>query len=297
MQTAPSMQSPIAIGGLGGSGTRVFAALLQAAGVHIGDCLNQPLDNLWFAVLFKRAAWCRPSAPRIPDPADVLTSIRLFHRAMSTGLVDDLSPAEKSLLEQLRGDLPPNGTWQCGPQAPHADSLISSGPASGQADRRWGWKEPNTHVFLPHLDRYFSGFRYIHIVRDGLDMAFSKNTWQARHWGHLYGLSRKPDVPLPLHQLQYWSAANRVALDYGRTHMQGRFLVVDYEDFCAQPVIHWARILRFLGLDDGRALPKDLVQPMTIGRSASHDLSIFPEPSLAEARALQAVVEIIGKPS
>lgn len=50
-----TVDAPTAIGGLGGSGTRVFAALLQEAGIYIGDCLNEPLDNLWFTVLIKRS--------------------------------------------------------------------------------------------------------------------------------------------------------------------------------------------------------------------------------------------------
>jgi len=287
---------PIAIGGLGGSGTRVFAALLQAAGIHIGDCLNQQLDNLWFTVLFKRAAWCSSSGPNALEPKDVYTSIQLFIRAMSIGLAGELSPSERTLLEQLRVDLRPEGAWKCGAQMSHADSLITCRPSPADADRAWGWKEPNSHIFLPHLDRHIQGFRYIHIVRDGLDMAFSNNTWQARHWAHLYGLKRKPDV-LPLHQLRYWSAANRAAIDYGRTHMPRRFLVVHYEDFCARPVAHWVRILRFLGLPEDCPLPVGLLRPSSIGRSAAHNLSIFPETDLAAAYALQRIIENIGQPS
>ena len=296
MQTPPLFRPPVAIGGLGGSGTRVFAALLQTAGIHIGGCLNQPLDNLWFTVLFKRAIWGHLSNPSIPDPDDIATSIRLFQRAMTTGLAGRLTPSDRDLIEQLRADLPPAGAWACGAQAAHADSLLASTQQASDAGRTWGWKEPNTHVFLPQLDRHIPGFRYIHVVRDGLDMAFSSKTWQARHWAHLYGLAQKPDTLLPLDQLRYWEASNRVALDYGRTHMLGRFLAVHYEDFCIRPAAHWVRILRFLDLPEGLPLPKDLVRPSTIGRSAAHDLSGFPETDFAAARALQDTIEIIGAP-
>jgi hypothetical protein len=44
----------VAIGGVGGSGTRLGAALLQVLGYYIGDDLNESLDNLWFTLLFKR---------------------------------------------------------------------------------------------------------------------------------------------------------------------------------------------------------------------------------------------------
>jgi hypothetical protein len=291
VHTTSTLPPPTAIGGLGGSGTRVFAALLQAAGLHMGACLNAPLDNLWFTVLFKRPAWARGPAPQTPAPADVATSVRLFHRAMVHGLADWSDPADRALLDGLRASLPPGGSWQCGAQAEHADSLLASLPPPGGA---WGWKEPNTHIFLPQLDRHIPGLRYIHVMRDGLDMAFSGNTWQASHWGHLYGCPLQPGTPLPVHQLRFWSAANRRALDYGRMHMPGRFLAVHYEDFCIRPQGHWARILRFLGLPDDRPLPQDLVRPSTIGRSVARDLSAFSPSDLAEARAVQSEVESRG---
>ena len=42
------------IGGVGGSGTRVVAQMMSEAGVYIGDLLNEPNDNLWFTLLFRR---------------------------------------------------------------------------------------------------------------------------------------------------------------------------------------------------------------------------------------------------
>src|SRR5947207_2715003 len=50
---------PVAVGGVGGSGTRVVAALLREAGVYLGADLNDSLDNLWFRLLFRRAQWYR----------------------------------------------------------------------------------------------------------------------------------------------------------------------------------------------------------------------------------------------
>lgn len=48
------LPGPVAIGGVGGSGTRVFAEILRGFGFYIGDCLNGALDNLWFTLLCKR---------------------------------------------------------------------------------------------------------------------------------------------------------------------------------------------------------------------------------------------------
>ena len=281
----------VAIGGLGGSGTRVFAALLRSAGVRIGEALNEELDNLWFTVLFKRQAWTESS----PSADDVETSIRLFCQAMTHGLDGSgLNPANRRLLEGLRAQLPPHGRWRCGANALHADSLMGSGPHDNKG-QPWGWKEPNTHIFLPHLDRLIPGFRYIHVVRNGLDMAFSGNTWQARHWSHLYQVDCGHEDPLPVRQLRYWAAANRAALDYGARHMRERFLVMSYESMCSHPEVHWRRLLRFLGQPADKKLPEDLVRPTSIGRSEQHDLSVFRETDLEVAQALQEEVARLGQ--
>jgi hypothetical protein len=289
-------QRPTAIGGLGGSGTRVFAKLLQVAGIHIGDCLNGACDNLWFTILFKRLQWAQQGNGQIPDPLDVARSIRLFRRAMTVGLVGEMEPADRALLVRLRADLPPKGDWQCGARQPQADNLMQSTPPPADVARRWGWKEPNTHVFLRHLNRDLPTLRYIHIVRDGLDMAFSKNTWQTRHWGHLYGCTPDPTNPWPQQQLRYWSAANRAALSYGDVYMPGRFLVVHYDDFCARPEPHWARIQNFLGVSDALPLPEDLIKISTVGRSKQNDLSHFAQADLLEARNVLSIVKNVGQP-
>jgi len=257
--------------------------MLRHAGCDIGDTLNDSLDNLWFTVLFKRAAWTRSQ----PDPEAVASAVRLFRRAMTTGLASKLSPDEAALIARLRGELPPDGPWHCGAQSFHADALLASSGGRGP----WGWKEPNTHIFLPHLDRGIPGLRYVHVVRNGFDMAFSKNTWQSRHWSHLYGLVRSPEIPPRVHQLRFWTVANRATLDYGARHMPGRFLLMSYEDVCERIEPNWQRLRRFLGAADDLTLPTDLLRPTSIGCRQHHDLSEFPDDVIRAAAALQSDVE------
>jgi len=279
--------TPIAIGGLGGSGTRVFAASLKNAGYDIGSKLNGPLDNLWFTILFKRRGWSRA----VPDPADVAVSVDLFHRAMTTGLAGNLTDNESELIHTLASDLVPSGSWKCGAQADQVDSLIHSGLQAGGRGQPWGWKEPNTHLFLPQLNERIAGLRYIHVVRDGLDMAFSKNTWQADHWAHHYGLGRRNGPSDPIQQLRFWRAANRRAIQYGQQHMAGQFMVMDYDAFCTQPDVHWPRLQKFLGQPKDTPIPEGFVAHTSIGRSQTKDVSIFPDELLADCRMLQQEVD------
>ena len=48
------MRPPVAIGGVGGSGTRLIAEIVNRLGYYIGGDLNSAADNLWFTLLFKR---------------------------------------------------------------------------------------------------------------------------------------------------------------------------------------------------------------------------------------------------
>jgi hypothetical protein len=284
-------RTPVAIGGLGGSGTRIFAASLRNAGFAIGSKLNAPLDNLWFTILFKRRAWSR----NLPDPADIAISVDLFQRAMTTGLAGNMTAKEADMLDTLASDLAPKGPWKCGAQTVQADSLIRSGLQAGGQGQPWGWKEPNTHLFLPQLNEKIDGLRYIHVVRGGLDMSFSKNTWQADNWAHHYGLERPNGGSDPVHQLRYWIAANRRAIDYGQQHMADRFMVMDYDDFCAHPDVHWPRLQRFLGKPSNTPISDGFIAQTSIGRSRTMDLSIFPNELLAACRALQEEVDYLGK--
>ena len=50
-------------------------------------------------------------------------------------------------------------------------------PAEGG---RWGWKEPRSIFLVSFLARSLPGLRLVHVVRDGRDVAFSKNQNQPR---------------------------------------------------------------------------------------------------------------------
>ena len=41
--------------------------------------------------------------------------------------------------------------------------------------RPWGWKEPRSIYLLSFLHRHLPALRFLHVVRDGRDMALSKN--------------------------------------------------------------------------------------------------------------------------
>ena len=53
------MTEQVSIGGVGGSGTRAVARILELLGYFMGGSLNRSGDNLWFTALLRRPRWYR----------------------------------------------------------------------------------------------------------------------------------------------------------------------------------------------------------------------------------------------
>ena len=293
MVTHPAGLGPVVIGGLGGSGTRVVAEILHRAGLFIGGDLNGALDNLWFTLLFKRPAWFRQCSALGSD--GVVQAIEIFEKAM-------LGPGpwteeERALLVAAAREMSVSGHDHLGSgrgdwPSIRVRKMLDEARTTAGPRRVWGWKEPNTQVFVAELARYFPGLRFVLVVRPGLDMAFSTNQNQLHAWGDLYGVD--VEEPLPRSQLRYWTASTRTCLERGTRLLGDRFVIVSYDRLCLDPSDEVARMLAALGIEttapmEGLAgVPST---PDTIGRHRGHDLSLFTAADLAEAQELE---ELLG---
>ena len=268
---------PIAIGGLGGSGTRVVAAILRDAGVDIGPHLNQSLDNLFFSNLLKDPNWLAAA-----DDDEIAARLALFGRC--TG---GLPPERRDVLDYWRAARrnPTPGTGK-----PGYGRLLSS-RISGRTEGRWGWKEPNTHIYLAHLPGTFPGIRYVHVLRDPLDMAFSSNLQQLTNWGRRYGVV-KPDAPedVPKAQLRFSLEANFAAVDRARSMLGDRCHVLRFEALCDDPGGETERLLRFAGIEADPATTEKLAgqvqRPQTAGRHEQFDNSWVRDDDIRRIREL-----------
>lgn len=272
--------APLAIGGVGGSGTRVVAAAAIALGHDLGADLNPPLDNLGFTLLFKDQAL----DPR--DESAIDQRVRLLLAASAPG--GRLHPDDLSSLDALcREPRPAPGPvehpvpWL----RERADRLRASVHAPRSRPGPWGWKEPNTHVWLPALMPRLPGLRYVHVVRNGLDMALSANLNQLSFWGEA-ALGR-PVRREPADALAYWCHVHRRVLDIAPA-LHDRFLWLDYDALCDDPVAGMARLLAFLGQPPDRAGElAGMVQPSSgRRRHEGHSLETFDPADLAFLRQL-----------
>lgn len=279
----PGDDAPLVIGALGGSGTRVAAQALIAAGAYLGSELNAARDNVVFTALFRRPRW----AARAGD-ARIHRQLDTFARYMRGGRY---GPADYARLAAAVADHDPERGLRV--SAARVWAAVAHRPAPRKAQAPvWGWKEPNTHVFLAQLIEHFPGLRYVYMVRHGLDMAHSRNNRQLRMWGGRFGVGAPPagDPEAEARaQLDLWIAVTRRALDLG-SRLGERFLVLRFEDLCDEPERELGRVLELAGLDAGpermSRLAAQVRRPESAGRWREHGTGHFSAAQLAAVESL-----------
>lgn len=283
--TRLGMTPPVAIGGVGGSGTRLVARLLSDLGYFTGADLNESNDNLWFTLLFKRR--------EILDAGEdeLARLVAIFRGAMSDP--SPLSTADLEWIDRLAdADRPAHEAGWLRERARSLARWMSErgAGADGAPARieRWGWKEPNTHVVIDRLAPLLPGIRYIHVVRNGLDMAYSSNQAQLHLWGPSF-LGLETVDSSPRLSLRYWHVVHRRVLELGR-RLGDRFLLLSYDRLCAEPAAGLDTFLRFLAAEPDPAtrdrLLAQIQPPPSAGRFRLHPPSDLDPDDVAFARHL-----------
>jgi hypothetical protein len=240
--TAGFTAPPVVVGGVGGSGTRVVAKMLETLGIFMGADLNDAHDNLTLARVFGSIR-------------DRIQAIGPVNAAADPAAEAAAAAAVAATLDDFAG-------------AMHRAYLA-------QHDRRegWGWKVPGNHFILAHLAATFPGLAYIHVIRHGVDMAFSANLNQVRNWGRHYGIDVDGQPPERA-AFAFWIAANRRAVaDAQRLGI--RFLLLNFDALCRRPAETAAPLLDFLGRSRQEldAIVRLVTPPASLGRRAGRDLA------------------------
>lgn len=258
---------PVAIGGVGGSGTRLIASLLQKAGYYLGDDLNEPLDNLWFTFLLKR----RDLWPIEENISALDQALEIFLNVMTARI--SISQDDLVLLEKLTSEarLHHPLVWR----EKRRDSLHRYLQEDQPATTRWGWKEPNTHLLLPYLSQRIKGFKYIHVMRHGLDMAASNNQNQLVYWGPKL-LDLRIERRNAAQSLSFWCKTHQRVIDIGKD-MGESFYLLNFDEFCQSPEKHLPKLLRFIGVSKDSMDPyiAEITIPASTGRRRRYALETF----------------------
>jgi len=201
---------------------------------------------------------------KLGDFSDRWIDVYLTHR-------DDALPAEveRAMVDDLGAVL--------------ADHCAALGP--GQP---WGWKEPRSIYLLGFFDRQLPALRFLHVVRDGRDMALSTNQNQLRKHGDAAPIPA--DLPASSRSLALWSWVNLAAARYGKERLGDRYLRIRFEDLCAKPVEVASDVLGFFGIAGDANLALDAVSaPASLGRWRAESPALI---AALEAQGAAALVEL-----
>lgn len=268
---------PIGIGGVGGSGTRLVAELVERSGFYLGEDVNASLDNLWFTLLFKRLSILDATENEIEFCFD------LFLRRMRGDC--GFSNHELSFLDELalldRGEHKP--AWL----RERVETFLTARP-NCSPNTQLAWKEPNTHIVADRLLKSHLRLRYIHVIRNGLDMALSDNQQQLDFWGRR--LIGDTNVATRAAQsLHYWCAAHQRLFKLLAPYRE-RVLLVSYDQLCIEPAQQIDAVLRFIGISNAPGLQQQLIAtirpPESIGRFRDYSLSHFRPKDIAYVASL-----------
>jgi len=147
---------------------------------------------------------------------------------------------------------------------------------------RWGWKNPRNMWIIPFLSRVYPNMKFIHVVRDGRDMALSNNTnLLCKHGRFLL-----EDIDCEKHressQLRLWTLGNRIAQYDGEKYLGSNYLLLNYEQFCLHPRENLMRLFDFLEVEVGDNLltsARRLIAPSrNIGKWKTTDSALLREP-------------------
>jgi len=254
----------IAIGGIGGSGTRVVAQILEKLNYFIGYDLNVSYDNLLFTLLFKRQ-----EIHSIGDD-EFNFLVDIFMKIMSSNEI--ITKEEMAYLSKIASN----------------DRLFH--PATWLSERlryinkntihnSWGWKEPNTHIVIDKLFDNIENLKFIYVYRNGLDMAYSSNQNQLKFWGREYLGEKNLDIT-PKNSLKYWCMTHKRMQDF-KKQFPNRVLMLNFDRLCEETSTILDSIKRFLGSkQEMRFLETIIKKPASIGRYKNFPLENFDKEDL-----------------
>lgn len=111
----------------------------------------------------------------------------------------------------------------------------------------WLVKNPRSILMGEALFRAVPGAQFLHVVRNGVVMAFSSNQRQLKlHGSRLIGDDFAHES-LPAQTLRVWCAVNRRGLEFCRRYPE-RCAILRYEDFCAAPQSSMEQVGRRFGI-------------------------------------------------
>lgn len=235
---------PVVVFNKSHSGSRMLARYLGSSGICMGSHLNESWDSL--------------------DVLELVEYLVTRYYPDYSPLWDPRRPVDAELTTLL-------------------DRVFTRHRADGPAGARWGWKLCETTYILPVIDYCFPHARFVHLIRDGRDVAFSDHKGPTDpFWRKVYfntdrvrtfaGLRLTPQAyrrESHVFNALHWMNSVSVGRAFGAM-LRERYLEVRYENLCGDFPTAIQPLIDFLGLDAGRTPPAADIRTSSIGKYRQH---------------------------
>jgi hypothetical protein len=162
------------------------------------------------------------------------------------------------------------------PMTDALERLLAEHLAGRRKEPKWGWKEPRSIYLLPFLHDVMPSLRFLHVIRDGRDMAFSSNQQQPAKHGDA-ALGTDDGASDAERSIALWAHVNTQAAEYGEQVLGPAYTRLRYEDLCTEPEPAIRQVLAFFDLeaDPGKLARKEVKPPSSLGRWRDADPGVI----------------------
>jgi hypothetical protein len=247
---------PLIIIGMHRSGTSLIVRLLKDLGIHMGTWLSRDAEAVHFQKINRRIF---DSVGSKWGDIDALVSgigSEVFIQKQTDLVLNTLFPRHTVLnLNAGIVDYFGQDLWKA---LAEGESIF------------WGWKDPRTTITFPIWLRVFPQARYLHVLRNGIDVAISTHRRSQKQrqkaWKRIYPLDYSPVTLDFEYCFRLWEKHITFVLDNKSLFPPGRYLELCYEDLLANPEEKLKMISNFIEYPVQDDMLKDICGQINRGR-------------------------------
>jgi len=233
-KTIRQMQ-PLIIIGMHRSGTSLTVRLLKDLGIHIGNRLSRDAEAIYFQLINRRI---------YNSVGSKWNDINAIQKAMhSEQFIQEQADRVLDVLFPTHSINPRAGIVEY--FGPHLWKALSQGKTID-----WAWKDPRTTFTFPIWLRVFPQARFLHVVRNGIDVAISTHRRTHKQRRNLLKRVLRFDYsPLTLdfiYCFHLWEEYISFVIENKGIISSNRYLELRYENLLAKPEEALRQITNFM---------------------------------------------------
>lgn len=235
VESIRSMQ-PLIILGMHRSGTSLLVRLLKDLGLHMGNKLSRDAEAVYFQKINRRIFISTGSDWGYINPLLLAMGNEFFIQEQTSKALLTLFPdSSLSFLNHSIIDFFGKDLWKS---------------ISQNENFHWGWKDPRTSITFPIWLRIFPQARFLHILRNGIDVSISihRRTKKQHNkiWKRLFPLDYNPRTLDFKYCFRLWEMYVEFVLDHKDIIPDNQYMEINYENLLKNPSAMLQEICDFI---------------------------------------------------